>query len=312
MAACGGGGEGDDVDADVADVDAPRVDAPDVDLPGIPASCVAGRAEADRGDDSALDQVRVLYILPSDGADRQLDTSGQICNSVRGFATWFHDRSNVYLRFDTMGGELDIGFVRLPVTDVVMRGSDPNNTSIDTGTAFVRERIERELVRMGMIEPNKLYAVYYDGSSFWACGGGAYPPLIIARVGAMYLRGTPGGQTTPCSDVRPWGEPSLVPNYIDYGMLHETVHTLGFAPDAAPNEHATGHVFDATAPDPARDLMYSPRLGMPDPPWNIDAAGGLILDINNDDYWQPTTGADVAQSSLLSPLPQDPQRPIGW
>ena len=312
VAACGGAaGDDDAIGPDAADdaVDAPPGD----DVAEVPPACVAERGTSDRPDDSALDQIRVLYVIPSDGVDRARDTSGEICNSVRAFATWFHRRAEpLYLRFDTNGGELDIGFVRLPLTDEQMRGNDPNNTSIDTGTAFVRERIERELVRMGVIAANKLYAVYYDGDSRWACGGGAYPPLIVGRVGAMYLRAIPLGLSVPCADTRPWGQASLLPDYIDYGMLHETVHSLGFVPDAAPHEHSSGHVFDDGAPDPSRDLMYSPRMGRPDPPWGIDAGDGLLIDIGNDDYFQPTSGLDMAHSSLLAPLPAGAVRPYGW
>jgi hypothetical protein len=35
--------------------------------------------------------------------------------------------------------------------------------------------IERELANLAMIAPNKAYAVYYEGSSTWACGAGAWP-----------------------------------------------------------------------------------------------------------------------------------------
>lgn len=274
------------------------------------AGCVAGRATADRADDNALDQIRVLYVVPADGLDREYDTNGKICNSIRSIARWFHTSAgDSYLRFDTQGGLLDIGFVRLTKTDAQMRGTDPNNTDVNTGTAFVRERIERELESKGLIAANKLYAVYYDGSSVYACGGGAWPPVIQDRVGAMYLRGMPTGLTTPCAEVLPWGQASLVPNYIDYGILHEVTHSLGFAPDAAVHEHAMGHVYDGTA-DSARDLMYSPRIGGTDPPWNVGA--GLILDINHDDYYGTTPALDFAKSSLLTPLPAGPQRPIGW
>src|SRR5262249_34981911 len=147
-------------------------DAPAVDNAIVPAGCATGRSMTDRADDSSLDQIRVLYVLPSDAVDHNRDTNDQICNSVRGVATWFHAQSNVYLRFDTSAQLIDVGFVRLAKTDAQMRGSDPNNTSIDTGTAFVRERIERELVAMNLVAPNKLYAVFYEGSSVYACGGG--------------------------------------------------------------------------------------------------------------------------------------------
>lgn len=282
------------------------------DVMAVPAGCVPERATSDRPDDQALDQIRVLYVVPADGVDAARDTSGQICNSVRAFATWFAARAESMLRLDTHGGLIDIGFVRLAKTDAEMRGTDPNNTSIATGTAFVRERIELELETMGHIASNKLYAVYYEGSSVYACGGGAWPPLIVDRVGAMYLGGIPQGQQTTCGEIRPWGQPSLVPNYIDYGMLHELVHSMGFVPDAAPHEHFTGHVFDDASSEPSRDLMYSPRASTNDPGWNVDAAGGLLLDINRDDYFLAGPGLDLEAMSLLAPLPANARRPIGW
>ena len=276
-------------------------DAPIVDTPVIPASCAVERSMTDRPDDSSLDQIRVLYVTPQDGFDRQRDTNGQICNSVRAFATWFHATSGSYLRFDTVEGAIDIGFVRLPQGDVYMRGNDPNNTSVETGTAFVRNRIENELDAMGVVQRNKLYAVYYEGSSVYACGGGAYPPAIIDRVGAMYLQGMPPGVTQPCGEGRPWGQPSLVPNYVDYGMLHELVHSMGIVAMTSPNHHAFGHVFDS-----ARDLMYSPR-GSSDPGWAVDDPNGLLLDINSDDYAEM-----LSTMTLLSPLPAGAVRPPGW
>jgi hypothetical protein len=276
-------------------------DAPIVDTPVIPASCVGERSMTDRPDDSSLDQIHVLYVMPQDGVDRARDTNGQICNSVRAFATWFHATSGSYLRFDSADGAIDIGFVRLPQSDSVMRGNDPNNESIATGTAFVRERIENELDAMGVVKRNKLYAVYYEGSSVYACGGGAYPPVIIDRVGAMYLQGMPPGVSQPCGEGRPWGQASLVPNYIDYGMLHELVHSTGLVAMEAPHQHAFGHVFDSS-----RDLMYSPR-GTSDPGWAVDDPNGLLLDINSDDYAET-----LSKLSLLSPLPAGAQRPPGW
>ena len=292
----------------------PRVhDAPPgVEVPAVPPGCVAGRATVDRPDDSTRDQIRVLYVTAQDGEDLARDTSGQICNAVRGVATWFQGEAGAYLRFDTMGGLLDVGFVRLDATDAEMRGSDPANQTIETGIAFVRERIELGLRARDLVADNKLYAVFYEGTSSWSCGGGAYPPLIIGRVGAVYLRGTPGGQLPNCGDARPWGSATLDPDYIDYAILHELVHSVGFLADAAPHEHTAGHAYDPGPIDPARDLMYSQRAGMPDPPWNIDHPDGVILDINRDDYFGTAGAYDLARMSLLAPLPAEARRPIGW
>ncbi len=283
------------------------------DLSGVPPGCVAERATTDRPDDNGYDQIRVLYVVPSDTNDRNRDTTGQICNSVRGFATWFNAQSGSYLRFDTSDGMLDIGFVRLAKTDAEMRGNDPQNSSVDFGTAYVRERIERELISMGMIDRNKLYAVYYEGTSTYACGAGAYPPLIVARVGAMYLGGLPIGQSVVCGDSYPWGQTTLASNYIDYGMLHELVHSMGLVAPSSPNQHTVGHVYDTAAVAPNRDLMYSPRMGMSDPGWATNDPAGLVLDLGKDDYFQAlNVDVDLATLSLLSPLPEHAKRPAGW
>jgi hypothetical protein len=248
--------------------------------------------------------------LPSDATDHGRDTNGQICNSIRGVATWFHTQSNVYLRFDTANDLIDIGFVRLNKTDAYMRGTDVNNTSIDTGTAFVRERIERELVAMNQIASNKLYAVFYEGSSVYACGGGAYPPTIKARVGAVYLEGMPPGTSVPCGDSFPWGQANLKPSYIDYAILHELVHSMGIVASTSPNQHSSGHVYDVSSATPQRDLMYSPRTSS-DPAWATNNPGGLFVDINRDDYF--SAGAvDLSKMSLLTPLPAGQVRPNGW
>jgi len=284
-------------------------DASEQDLMDVPAGCVVERSTGNRPDDSTRDQIRFLYVLPSDGVDAGHDTSGKICNSVRGVATWFHEQTGQFLRIDTQDGLIDIGFVRLSKTDAEMRGTDANNNTIENGVAFVRERIERGSQAMGLVAPNRLYGVFYDGTSSWACGGGAYPPLISDRVGAMYLQAIPLGQTQACGASYPWGQASLVPNYVDYGILHELVHSMGIVSMTSPHQHSTGHVYDLGAPNPNSDLMYSPRMGMPDPGWATNT--GLVIDIGSDDYYN-AGAADLATMSLLAPLPENARRPTGW
>jgi len=311
----GGGSGSNDLDGGV-EIDAPDAPPGNEDLDAVPTACTTTRSTTDRPDDSPLDQIRVLYVIPSDGVDDAYDTSGKICNSIRGIATWFHTQSNVYLRWDTNGGDLDIGFVRLSKTDAQMRGTD-NAANENTGIAYVRNRIENDLIAKGMIKSNKLYAVYYGGTSLYACGGGAYPPLIEARVGAMYLKAVPTGLSTECEDALPWGQSSLKPNYIDYGMLHEVVHSMGVVADNAPNEIGMGnpgHVYDLGATTPQRDLMYSPRPSMADPGWATNDPNGLLLDINRNDYFDagPSVTVEMTELSILAPLPPNAQRIVGW
>jgi hypothetical protein len=163
-----------------------------------------------------------------------------------------------------------------------------------------------------MLEAHKLYAVYYGGTSEYACGGGAYPPLLVGHVGAMYLGGEIPG--FPACDSAPWGEPDLVPRYIEYGMLHELVHTLGVLDAAAPHQHSFGHAFDDAEQSPERDLMYAARPKLDDPPWGVYEPGGLVLDLGRDDYFEQRDPGivDLSRSVFLAPMPADPVFPPGW
>lgn len=278
-------------------------------LPVLP-ECPTARSEIDLPDDSRLPQVRVLYVLPADGTDDALDTEGRICHSVRAWTQWLLDQTgDRALRLDTADGVLDIGFVRLSLDDATMHGTS-DAASIESGYAYVRDRIERELELGDGLASQKLYAVYYGGTSEYACGGGAYPPILPGQVAAMYLGGEIEG--FPACDAAPWGEPDLAPRYIDYGMIHELVHSLGAVDLVAPHEHASGHAFDERSAVPETDLMYSPREGGSDPPWGV--ARGLVLDLGGDDYFahgEPSM-LDVSKSAFLAPLPDEPEFPPGW
>lgn len=272
--------------------------------------CPVTRSTVDRPDESALLQVRLMYVIPSDLPDESLDVNGRICNSAKAFTGWLGAQlGGQTLRLDTSNGELDIGFVRLPKTNAELRGSS-GLADLNTGIAYVRERLERELRAQNQLKPDKLYAVFYGGESQYACGGAAYPPAIIGSVIAMYLKSTIGG--ADCEG-RLWGQPSLSLGYFDWAMLHDLLHGLGIVPAAAPNHHTFGHAFDVGSTQPATDLMYSPRPGRGDPPWAIDAPGGLVLDLNHDDYFGHQEGfVDLRKSAFLEPLPLNAVRPPGW
>ncbi|MBL8922524.1 MAG: hypothetical protein JNJ54_26975 [Myxococcaceae bacterium] len=295
------------VGACVQDAGVPDGGAPDG---GTAWRCPSTRSTVDRPDDSALPKIRLLYVLPSDAPDESLDVTGRICRSAQAFTGWLGQQlGGPTLRLDTANGELDIGFVRLGKTGAELRGSG-NAADVNTGIAYVRERIERELRAMGQVKPDTLYAVFYGGESLYACGGAAYPPQLIGSVIAMYLKSTIGG--VAC-EARPWGQPSLALGYYDWAMLHDVLHGLGIVPAEAPNHHSFGHAFDTRAARPATDLMYAPRSGMNDPPWAIDTDGGLTLDLNRDDYFDHDAGfVDLRRSAFLEPLPLNAARPPGW
>ncbi len=272
--------------------------------------CPVTRSSVDRPDESSLLQVRMMYVIPSDLPDESLDVNGRICESARAFTGWLGTQlGGRTIRLDQKDGELDIGFLRLTKTNAEMRGSGTLG-NVNTGIAYVRERIERELVAGNQIRPDKLYAVFYGGESTYACGGAAYPPALIGSVIAMYLKSSIGGVSC---ESRPWGQGNARLGYFDWAMLHDVMHGLGIVPGAAPNQHTTGHVFDVNATDPNTDLMYSPRPGRSDPYWDIDTPGGLVLDLRHDDYFAHDAGyVNLATSAFLEPLPPGAKRPPGW
>jgi VCBS repeat-containing protein len=225
----------------------------------VPTYAAAQRQLTDLPDEVAGLQVHFLYVIPNDGVDRALDTNGVVANEVDVFQRWLEGQTGGRrLRVDTAGGQLDISFFRLSRTDA----------EIASHGAFVRDEIEAELTAAGFSAPGKIYGVYYDGSSTFACGGGAWPPTLPGTVAALYLQGEPPG-APPCS-TNPFASPGGPPGYLQYAMIHEIFHTMGIVPTCAPHHTLAGHVSDSPT-----DLMYAG-----DEPWTPST-----LDVGRDDYF---------------------------
>jgi hypothetical protein len=236
-------------------------------------AAAADRSLADRADDISGPQVHVFYVVPSDGTDRGLDGNGTIAASVANWEGWLRGQTGGHgLRLDTFGGAPDITFLRLAET----------NADVEARGAFVRDAIERELVADGLTKPQKIYAVYYDGTSTYACGGGAWPPSLPGIVGAVYMPATFWNTSgIPCYDP----SRSLAgPQLMDLAILHELMHTLGFVPTCAPHHTRAGHVSDSPS-----DLMYAG-----DGRWEPS-----VLDVGHDDYY----GAHIAGCQDLADSP---------
>jgi hypothetical protein len=234
------------------------------------------RTTNDLPDGSSGNQIHVMYVLPSDGVDESLDTSGTLARSVATFQRWLAGQSgDQQLRLDTYGGVLDITFFRLSQTDAQIASSG----------AFVRDRIESELISAGFNHPNKIYAVYYGGRSTFSCGGGAWPPELPGRVAALYLKGTPPG--APACSTNPFASSEDRPGYLEFAMLHEILHTLGIVATCAPHHTLRGHVSDSP-----NDLMYAGSF-----PWQPS-----VLDIGHDDYFRHNNASclDLANSPYMT------------
>lgn len=239
------------------------------------------RSLSDRPDDISGSQIHVKYVLPSDGVDQALDSTGAIAVSTAAMNQWFAVQSGGgSLRLDTYQGSLDISFWRL----------EKSNAEVAHTGAFVVNTIETELRDAGLIHPGKFYAVYYDGSSNYACGGAAWNPALPGSVGAVYLHGTPP-ESLPCAS-RTLATSPAVPGYWEFAMLHEIFHTLGVVADCAPHHAYSGHVSDSPT-----DLMYSGAE-----PWMPS-----VLDYHHDDYFRHDNPdcLDLADSPYLA-LPPTP------
>jgi len=229
----------------------------------------------DQPDDLGGPQVKILYVLPSDRPDRQFDIDGPLARSVAAFQDWLQRESGGYrFRMDTRGGQLDIGMVRLGLTD----------GQVMSGGARQRDLLERELNGREWNTPGKVYAAYYDGGHRSAFGDGFWPPVLKGNVVALYLCGTPPG--APACDTNPFAYTRSQPGYLEFSMAHELFHGMGLVAMCAPNHTAAGHVSD----DPS-DLMYAGSQ-----PWTPSR-----LDTNRNDYFQHGRAcADAAQSPYLS------------
>jgi len=248
-----------------------------------------GRAFDDQPDDRTGPQIHLVYAIPSDGDDSGLDLDGTIAESVGVAQGWLAGQTGGRsFRLDTFNGEPDITFLQLSRTDEEIADEGP----------FVREALEQELVAAGLDEPDKRYEVFYDGTSTFACGGGAWPPTLPGKVAALYLHGLPNS-AVPC-DRNAFASAGGVPRYWEFSWIHELVHTLGFVATCAPNHTRAGHVST-----PTNDLMYAG-----DAPWNLN---GVVLDDENDDYYAHDDAGcpDLADSPYLTDLVEESVAPGG-
>ena len=251
------------------------------------------RATVDRPDDVRGPQVHFLYVVPADGEDRQLDTNGTLGEAIARIQRWLLRETGARsLRVDTYQGAPDLTFVRLPHSDAQATAAHPWPLWV----------IGQDLAAAGFDVPDKVYAVFYDGHSAWACGGAKSPAL--PRLGAMYLRAWPTNDARPCSDAPGFGTGLDRPGYFEIGLLHEVLHTLGFAPPCAPHLTETDHVNDSPT-----DLMYHPDAKSP-APWDWPHA---VLDFNRDDYFgdrTPSGCPNLRDSPFLATAAVEPEATV--
>jgi hypothetical protein len=238
------------------------------------------RSTVDQPDEVQGSQVHLIYAIPADGADRAMDLGETLASTTGSFNNWLAQQTGGRrLRFDTYQGRLDISFVRLPKTDA----------AYDTFGQRKRDNIEADLNRMGLLTPNKIYAVYYDGNNANTCADAPHPPDLPGQVAVLYLRGAVSG-SKPCYENAFAASAAAAPGYLDFTMLHELLHTLGAVDERAPDAVLSGHA----GMDP-NDVMYAGAAV-----WHPQ-----VLDFNKSNYYNPNglPGGifNLADSSYLTP-----------
>lgn len=246
------------------------------------------RATVDCRDDSDLPQIHLIYAIPSDGCDQELDKNGSIRASVASAQSWLAKESGgPRLRFDTCQGDLDVTFVRLPRTDqdYAAFGDD------------VPDQVEYDLWSAGFSAPNKIYAAYYGGT-LKKCGQAPQPPDKPGNVVVL------APKTRDCPGDFPSSSP---PAQWEFTLIHEVFHALGAVSPRAPNyckakDCAPGHVAQPQC-QPQDDLMSAPK-------WDFPSR----LDVGKDDYWGHSQDGfvDISRSKFLEPTPASSVLPEVW
>jgi len=251
------------------------------------------RSTKDLPDDSKGKQFHILYVVPKDGEDKQLDTDGRLAGSVSAFQNWLCNQTKgKYFRLDTYQGKLDITFVRLPQTakeisaaaDLQFMKKYFSDSSLFDQPQFAE--IAVHLYLLGFKNPNKTYATFYEGSGpKGACGqSGLQSKFSVVYLDANTEEGASCGFEKLTADY-------LKPAFGDFIIGHELIHSQGNVPTCSPHQ-AGKHVVD----DPA-DIMFSPNDDPQSRPriWHPYP----VLDANHDDYY----GANIPKCPDLKNSP---------
>lgn len=231
------------------------------------------RALGDRPDDEAGFQLRAVYVVPADAPDARLDELGAIARSLRAMGAWSSAQiGGRQLRLDSFQGRPDVAFLRLKETGAqALRGE-------------IHLPIAANLAAAGLLHPHKSILAYYDGPTDGRSPviGTSTPGVSVIHLRQGPFRALPGAGGA---------------SGVEFVGMHEALHALGFVGPCAPHHQEGDHVTD----DP-NDLMSAalPR-------------GPVVLDAQRDDYLgHGREGCqDLGRSLFLTPLPENPEAPVG-
>ncbi len=239
-----------------------------------------GRSTVDRPDLNGLSKIHVIYMIPADGVDEQLDQDGTLDVALETMNDWFRrETGGRAMRMDTYRTQgnaeaLDITFVR---------GEKTQAEYAATGGVF--EAITDELEARGWNDDAvlKRYLVYYGGpaESMNICGTAYYNTLgtDYAQWSVVFLDAATG-----CG-AREFGTPETGGGRSEAIAVQEMLHNEALARPQSPHHcwAAQGHLCTAAAGalvdelDPeAIDVLF---------PFVTFTLEQKVLDIDHDDYY---------------------------
>lgn len=247
------------------------------------------RYDRDQPDELAGPQIHVVYALPSDAHDGDLDRYGDIERSFDAIQHWLVSEIGQRLRLDTAGGRLDVTFLRLSFT--AQEGEERGDSLIQDLGGAVRDRFGAA--------PDKAYAVYYAGRSGDLCGSAS----VESRVAVAFVH------AEGCSPRAVGGDREAASTY-EAVMVHELLHVFGAVPECAADRLETSaHVGTSV-----EDLLYA------GPEWSGHDA--VVIDAGRDDYfghgrpdcpdtaasefWEPVSAAEPRVPGVKPPRPVIP------
>jgi hypothetical protein len=212
----------------------------------------------------ACNCTHLIYFVPSDGLDQELDVNGAIAASARAIRTWFSNQMSRAPRMDRIGTSdlYDITFVR---------GRNPGSTYATMQT------LTTELTDRGFDDPAKRYLVYAGLNRELVCGEATFGQWIPGPGYAFVYLDSPN-----C------GSRDLGSQGRGDGLAaHEWLHNEGIAPPNALHHCPTSIHHVCT---PGLHLIAS-STGIVDPeqpdimyPYVDTRLSSKVLDRGRDDY----------------------------
>ena len=117
--------------------------------------------------------IHVMYVLPSDGIDKEYDLNSKISMLIYQIDKWFNEKTKgrlfkegQNLKFDRKSdGRIDITFLNIDLKDEVISREGINAVNV----------IQPAIARYGFNDPNKVYFVVYGGSNRDVCASSQLP-----------------------------------------------------------------------------------------------------------------------------------------